>query len=88
MSTLPAGFQQDVWEYRRCFPCSTFQCGEGCDCGCHQPKRCQSCHALIWWGTTVNGKRCPYDYDVEQRATNTAHFATCPQARQWSKKGR
>jgi hypothetical protein len=83
------GGQQALWELRRCFPCTTFNCTlNGCDCGCHRPTRCRSCNALVWWGTTASGKRCPYDYDDELHATATSHFATCPQARGWSKRGR
>jgi hypothetical protein len=70
--------------YRRCEPCRLFDCRPACRCGCHQPRRCQSCHALIWWGTTPKGKRCPYDFDPEGRATQVSHFATCPHARTWS----
>jgi hypothetical protein len=43
---------------------------------------CRSCAAEIWWGETANGKKCPFDAD------GRSHFATCPQARQHSRKGK
>jgi hypothetical protein len=46
---------------------------------------CRSCGAEIYWGTTKNQRRCPYDV-VDGEVTGTSHFATCKDAKQWSKK--
>ena len=48
-------------------------------------ERCRSCDARIWWGWTRNEKRNPYDV-TEEGYTNTSHFATCPNARQHTKR--
>lgn len=42
---------------------------------------CRSCHARVMWCTTPNGKRAPIDPDGK------SHFATCPQADSWRKRG-
>lgn len=47
--------------------------------------KCRSCGASIWWGITQAGKNCPFDV-VDGNLTLTPHFATCPDARKWSKK--
>jgi hypothetical protein len=47
---------------------------------------CRSCRAPVYWGFTKNGKRCPFDV-VKGQPTETSHFATCPDAKTWSKKG-
>lgn len=46
---------------------------------------CRSCGHAIWWGTTLAGKRCPFDVEHGQPTTIT-HFSTCPQARSWTKR--
>jgi hypothetical protein len=46
---------------------------------------CRSCRAPVYWGYTAKGKRCPYDV-VDGAATEISHFATCPQAKQWTKR--
>jgi hypothetical protein len=38
---------------------------------------CRSCHAVIFWGQTPNGRRAPFDPDGQN------HFVTCPDRRQW-----
>lgn len=43
------------------------------------PGKCRSCGAPVIWGYTKAGKRCPFDPD------GTSHFATCPQAKTWTK---
>ena len=52
--------------------------------------RCRSCAAPIWWGTTAKGKRCPFDVhtldSVDVVASNTSHFRTCKDARDWTRK--
>lgn len=44
--------------------------------------RCRSCSAEVMWCITPAGRRAPVDRD------GTSHFATCPQGREWSRKGR
>jgi hypothetical protein len=39
--------------------------------------QCRSCHAVIFWGETPNGRRAPFDPDGQN------HFATCPDRRAW-----
>lgn len=56
---------------------------------------CRSCHAPVRFLITAKGKQIPvnadtskpedYDYD---RSRHTPHFATCPEAKRWSKKPR
>jgi len=46
---------------------------------------CRSCGALIWWGKTSSGKDCPFDVKDGAR-TAVSHFATCPQARTWTRR--
>lgn len=46
--------------------------------------RCRTCGAAIVWGTTKNGKHCPYNV-VGMKVTEQSHFETCPQATGWSK---
>jgi len=41
---------------------------------------CRSCGAVIYFVTTERGKQMPMDAE-----TGETHFATCPQAKQWSK---
>lgn len=48
-------------------------------------RHCRSCGKPIYWGTTAAGKRCPFDV-IEGEATTVSHFATCPDAKKWSKK--
>lgn len=45
------------------------------------PARCRSCDARVLWLESKNGKRSPFDPD------GISHFATCPQADRWRKKG-
>jgi len=59
---------------------------------------CRSCGAAVVWATTLGGKRIQLDIDSvppEQRGDRAlvfdyqkhrAHFATCPQAKQWRKR--
>ena len=60
---------------------------------------CRSCHASIFWFTLVSGKKHPFDTDVylttmhgdDRRLIGTisaedSHFATCPQAKEWSRR--
>lgn len=42
--------------------------------------KCRSCNALIVWGSTKNGKRCPLDMETGQ-----PHLNTCPQAEEWKR---
>jgi hypothetical protein len=49
---------------------------------------CRSCHAPVYWSTTRVGKRAPFDIDQDGKPLETSHFATCPDAKQWSQKGR
>lgn len=44
-------------------------------------ERCRSCGAAVEWRKTAAGKPCPYD-----AGTDTSHFQTCPQAKDWTKK--
>lgn len=46
------------------------------------PGVCRSCGAAIVWTITKAGKRSPVDPD------GTTHFATCPQGKEWSRKGK
>lgn len=41
---------------------------------------CKSCSAKIGWGKTEAGKRMPFNL-----SDHTAHFATCPQAKEFRK---
>ena len=50
-----------------------------------QVVQCKSCHASVWWGSTRSGAQCPFDV-LEGRHTRVSHFATCPDARRWSKR--
>jgi hypothetical protein len=43
---------------------------------------CRSCGAPLIWGETAAGKKCPFNPD------GTSHFATCPDARSWSRKAK
>jgi hypothetical protein len=47
---------------------------------------CKSCHQAIYWGYTAAGKRCPYDVSAEGEPTTSSHFASCPHAKQWTKR--
>lgn len=52
----------------------------------HVPiEQCRSCGAAIWWAKTKNGKSCPYDV-IDGVATDTSHFSTCRDARQWTRR--
>jgi hypothetical protein len=42
---------------------------------------CRSCGASILWCWTPNGKKAPIDRDGK------SHFATCPQADAWRRRG-
>ena len=44
---------------------------------------CKSCGALIYFVLTKTRKPMPMSV-----ATGETHFADCPQAKQWSKKGK
>jgi len=48
---------------------------------------CRSCGRKIYWSLTERGRRCPYDVGEQGEATRISHFATCPQAREWSHRG-
>lgn len=54
---------------------------------------CRSCGAEICWVKTQSGKRMPCDitasvtdYEGKKVVVLVPHFATCPQAYEWSKK--
>jgi hypothetical protein len=56
---------------------------------------CRSCGASIVWFKTKAGKSIPVDFtsvaqtDTEYDSTrHVAHFATCPEGKRWSKKGK
>lgn len=51
-------------------------------------KPCRSCGALVCFALTpTNKKPCPFNVDVVRGVvTEESHFATCPQASDWSKK--
>jgi hypothetical protein len=42
---------------------------------------CRSCRAPILWCTTPAGKKAPVNRD------GTSHFATCPEANSWRRRG-
>lgn len=46
---------------------------------------CRSCGVPIHFGLTLQGKPCPYNV-INGVVTKESHFATCPDARTWSKK--
>ena len=46
---------------------------------------CRSCGAPIVWGLTKNGKPCPFNVKTGIPTTES-HFATCPDAKDWSTK--
>jgi hypothetical protein len=46
---------------------------------------CRSCGAIVWWGRTAAGKRCPFDV-VDGARTAITHFSTCPEAKQWTRR--
>ena len=58
-------------------------------------KECLSCGASIVWLTTEAGKRIPVDaattYTWDEvfapKKGHIAHFATCPQVKEWSRGG-
>lgn len=47
-------------------------------------QHCKVCGALIWFGYTATGKRCPFDV-VDGARTTITHFSTCPEVRQFEK---
>ncbi len=55
-----------------------------------RPVRCKSCDARIVWAITEGGHPIPLSLaTVEERdgvRYALAHFADCPEAKQWSKK--
>lgn len=42
---------------------------------------CKSCGAQIWFGTTKNGKLCPYNDEL----TTISHFTSCDNPQRFSK---
>lgn len=55
--------------------------------------QCRSCSAFIVWLKTKNEKTIPVDADTVQPddtvynpPRHVAHFATCPQAKRWSRR--
>lgn len=42
--------------------------------------KCRSCHEIIYWITTSNGKKMPVNAD------GVSHFATCPHSGAWRKR--
>jgi hypothetical protein len=66
------------------------------------PGKCRSCEAAIEWAEIVRtGKRMPFNAPivalrtrheggrlVEEVDLATSHFATCPESKHWSKRGR
>jgi len=49
--------------------------------------RCASCRARIIWTETHRGRRMPVDARLDPALGWVTHFATCPQARAWSRAG-
>jgi hypothetical protein len=49
---------------------------EGADKG-----RCRGCGVLIWWVMTEHGRKMPVNQD------GTTHYATCPNADEFRRKG-
>jgi hypothetical protein len=45
---------------------------------------CRVCFQAIYFGYTVNGKRCPYDLNEQGEPTEISHFTTCPKVREWT----
>lgn len=39
--------------------------------------RQRGCAALMWWGYTPAGKRCPFDVAPDGTHTGTSHWRTC-----------
>lgn len=63
----------------------TYQLPEGWTA--HDEGECRSCHAPILWAVNdKSGKSSPFD-PAKDEAPSVSHFATCPQAGQWRKKG-
>lgn len=57
--------------------------------------KCRSCPASIVWLWTKKDKKIPVNAETVQEGDllydhtrHTAHFATCPAAKRWSKKGK
>jgi hypothetical protein len=48
-------------------------------------QHCKVCGALIWFGLTRAGKRCPFDV-VDGARTTITHFSTCPEVRQFERR--
>jgi hypothetical protein len=47
-------------------------------------QHCKACGALIWFGYTNAGKRCPFDV-VDGARTAITHFSTCKNVRQFTR---
>lgn len=55
--------------------------------------RCRSCGCGIAWIKTPKGANMPIDLQTSRtepdgHVTYASHFGTCPQAKDWSKKGK
>lgn len=60
--------------------------------------KCRSCNADIVWMWTANDKKMPVNADSiadtddhlteYDRLRHMTHYATCPQAKSWTKKGK
>ncbi len=52
------------------------------------PIPCRSCGAAIWFKANPAGKFVPMNVEMDGDGNEVSHFATCPQAKQWSGRGR
>lgn len=50
--------------------------------------RCKSCGARIIWAETPRAARVPLDATPSAEGVYQTHFASCPQAKAWSRAGR
>ena len=58
-------------------------------------KHCRSCHTEIVWLRTSTGNLVPVNADTAteddslfDKTRHVAHFSTCPQSKQWSRKAK
>lgn len=47
---------------------------------------CRSCGKLVYFGFSENGKRTPYEVDLDGNPTRINHFKTCPDPKRWTKR--
>ncbi len=43
---------------------------------------CRVCNALVYFGFTANGRRCPFDV-IDGQPTEISHFTSCPRVSDW-----